>query len=154
MLSKLDRKILNSLNKNGRKSFRQVAKEVGTSSTAIYNNVKKLESSGVIKGYIPVIDPRQLGYKIIALVNLCVQHDIETNLMQTISKYEEVRAVYSITGEWDQVLICYFKELEDLDQFLFKKLKFPEIRRIVSQIVLQVVKDDHITPVSIENEET
>jgi len=143
MLTELDKNILHSLNQNGRKSFRQVAKEVGTSSTAIYNNVKKLEKAGVIKGYIPVIDTKALGYNIVALIHLRVQHDIETGLMEKLVSYDEVRAIFSVTGEWDQILICYFKELEDLDQFLFTKLAQPEIRRIVSQVVLQTPKDEH-----------
>lgn len=151
MLTELDKKILHSLNQNGRKSFRQVAKEVGTSSTAIYNNVKKLEKAGVIKGYIPVIDTKALGYNIVALIHLRVQHDIETGLMEKLASFDEVRAIFSVTGEWDQILICYFKELEDLDQFLFTKLAQPEIRRIVSQVVLQTPKDEHRTPVDIDS---
>mgnify|MGYP001071610202 CR=1 FL=1 len=106
MLSELEKKILNSLNQDGRKSFRQVAKEVGTSSTAIYNNVKKLEKAGVIKGYIPIIDQKVLGYNITAIIKLRVKHDIETGLMEKLANLEEVRSMYSITGDWDQVLIC------------------------------------------------
>ena len=53
MISELERKILISLTENARKSFRSVAKEVGTSTTAVYNNVKKMEKSGLLKGYIP-----------------------------------------------------------------------------------------------------
>ena len=145
MLSELEKKILHSLNQDGRKSFRQVAKEVGTSSTAIYNNVKKLEKAGVIKGYIPIIDQKVLGYNITAIIKLRIKHDIETGLMEKLANFEEVRSMYSITGDWDQVLICNFKELKDLEEFLFNNLALPEIQRIVSHIVLKAAKEEKRT---------
>lgn len=145
MLSDLDKKILKSLNEDGRKSFRQVAKEVGTSSTAIYNNVKKLEKSGVINGYIPLIDPQHLGYNIIAIIRLRVNQEKEGDAIEAIKKFDEVSAIYSITGEWDQILLCYFKELQELDDFLINKLALPQVYRIVSHIVLNVYKDERRT---------
>jgi len=147
-LSELEKKILISLTQNGRKSFRQIAKEVGTSSTAIYNNVKKLEKSDIIKGYIPIIDLEYLGFNIISIIRLRIYHKDEYTILDKLSKYPEVSSIYSITGEWDQIIICYFKTLEDLDYFLKKKLGLPEIQRIVTHIVLKVFKDDKRTLVS------
>ncbi len=46
MIDELDRKIVWVLNANARKSFREIAKEVGTSATAVINTVKKLERPG------------------------------------------------------------------------------------------------------------
>jgi len=57
MIDDLDRKIVRVLNQNARKSFRDVAKEVETSVTAVINRVKKLEESGFIQGYIPLVEP-------------------------------------------------------------------------------------------------
>ena len=68
MISELDKRILRSLNENARKSFREVAKEVGTSTTSIYNNVKKLEKMGVIRGYIPLLNEEILGNEFVALI--------------------------------------------------------------------------------------
>ncbi len=100
---------------------------------------------GVIKGYIPIIDPKVLGYNIIAIIKLRVKHDIETGLIEKLANLEEVRSMYSITGDWDQMLICNFKELKDLEQFLFNNLALPEIQRIVSHIVLKTAKEEKRT---------
>ena len=70
MINDLERKILKSLNENARKSFREVAKEVGTSTTAVYNNVKKMETSGLHMGYIPLIDDELLGFDLYAVISL------------------------------------------------------------------------------------
>ena len=68
MISELEKKILKSLNENARKSFREVAKEVGTSTTAIYNNVKKMEKSGLLQGYVPAVDEELLGFTLTAII--------------------------------------------------------------------------------------
>ena len=56
MIDELDKKILTALNKNARMSFRQAAKKLKISPTTLHNKVRKLESSGILKGYIPLID--------------------------------------------------------------------------------------------------
>ena len=74
MISNIEKKILKSLNENARKSFREVAKEAGTSTTAVYNNVQKMENSGLLKGYIPLIDDELLGYECNAVIAWKVVH--------------------------------------------------------------------------------
>ncbi len=60
-IEEIDRKILNVLNRDARMSFRRIAKELKISPTTLYNKVKKLEKSGVLKGYIPIIDKESVG---------------------------------------------------------------------------------------------
>ena len=68
MIDELDKKILNALNKNIRMSFRQVAKKIGISPSTLHNRVKSLENSGVLKGYIPLIDIESVGYNTMAII--------------------------------------------------------------------------------------
>lgn len=68
MIDDLEKKIIRVLNLNARKSFREVAKELGASVTAVINKVKKLENSGVIRGYIPIIDQEYFGFNLIAII--------------------------------------------------------------------------------------
>ena len=147
MITELDKKILNSLNRNARKSFREVAKEAGASTTAIYNNVKKLEQIGVLKGYVPLVDEEILGFRLIALIALRIDQSKLMEVQEKISKYPEVRAIYDITGDWDSILVCYFKDRKDLDTFLKNQLALPHVERVITHIVLNVVKDDKRTPV-------
>lgn len=147
MISELDRKILKALNENARKSFRKVAKEAGTSTTAIYNNVKKLEKRGLLKGYIPLIDAELLGYNLIALIALRINQGKLLEVQNEISKFPQVTAIYDITGDWDSILVSYFKDRKDLDGFLKNQLSLPYVQRVITHIVLNVVKDDRRTPV-------
>jgi Lrp/AsnC family transcriptional regulator for asnA, asnC and gidA len=142
MIDELDRKIVWALNANARKSFREVAKEVGTSATAVINTVKKLETAGAIKGYVPVVNPEYFGINLIAIIAVRIS---KGKLLETQKKFAQdprVVAVYDVTGEWDSFIIGYFKDREDLNRFIKKLLGFPFVDRTVTHIVLNVVKEE------------
>ena len=122
-----------------------MAKEADVSITAIYNSVKKLEQSGVIKGYILLIDSESLGINLVVLIVLRVNQGNDQNMQEEIAQYPQVRAMYKITGEWDHILICHFEGLQDLDEFVINQLFLPEVERVIFHVVLNVVKDDKRT---------
>lgn len=142
MISELERKILISLTENARKSFRSVAKEVGTSTTAVYNNVKKMEKSGLLKGYIPDVDEVMLGFDLVAIMSLRITHGKLKSVYKALKDLPPVKLIFDITGDWDAILICYFKERKELDNFLKEELTVPHIERIVTDVVLNVIKDE------------
>ena len=149
MIDELDKKILNALNKNARMSFRQVAKKLRLSPSTFHNRVKTLENSGVLKGYIPLIDTESVGYNLMAIIGLRVKQEKDIELQKTLSKFPQVGAIYEITGDWDLILICYFKGREDLTYFLKKRLPLSNIERAITHIVLNVVKEEKRTPIPV-----
>jgi len=146
MIDEMDKKILKTLNKNARISFRHAAEEVGISPTTFYNKVKKLEKSGVLKGYIPLIDKELVGYGLTAIIALRVKQEKDVEVQKAISQFPQVVAVYEITGEWDLILVCYFKGRKDLTHFLKQKLPLSYVERAITHLVLNVVKEEMRTP--------
>lgn len=142
MIDELDRKIVWALNGNARKSFREIAKVVGTSTTAVINAVKKMETAGAIRGYIPVVDPEHFGINLIAIVAVRISKGKLIETQKKISQDPHVTAVYDITGDWDSFVIAYFRDREDLNRFIKKLLGFPFVDRTVTHIVLNVVKEE------------
>jgi len=142
MIDELDKKIVRIMNENARKSFREIAKQVGTSVTAVINKVKKLEYSGAIKGYIPVIDPEYFGFNLTAIIALRISQGKLLETQKKISLNPQVGAVYDITGEWDSIIIAYFKGREDLNKFIKNLLSFRYVDRSVTHLVLNVVKEE------------
>ncbi len=142
MIDELDKKIVRIMNENARKSFREIAKQVGTSVTAVINKVKKLEYSGAIKGYIPVIDPEYFGFNLTALIALRISQGKLLETQKKISLNPQVAAVYDITGEWDSIIIAYFKGREDLNKFIKGLLSLRYVDRSVTHLVLNVVKEE------------
>lgn len=147
MINVLDQKILKALNKNARVSFRKLAKELKISPTTLHNRVKRLEDSGVLKGYIPLIDKASIGYHFTAIIGLRVKQERDAAVQEAISKFPQVGAVYEITGDWDLILICDFKGREELTHFIKKELPLSDIERVITHFVLKVVKEEKRIPV-------
>lgn len=142
MADELDKKIIRSLNENARKSFREVAKDVGTSVTAVIHRVKKFEDSGTIKGYIPLVDSGYFGMELMAVIALRISQGKLLETQKNIARDVRVLAVYDITGEWDSIVICRFKDRQDLNDFIKNLLSQKNVDRSVTHIVLNVVKEE------------
>jgi len=51
-------------------------------------------------------------------------------------------SIYDITGEWDSMIIGYFKDRQDLNDFIKNLLSLENVDRTVTHIVLNVVKEE------------
>ncbi len=142
MADDLDKKIIRSLNENARKSFREVAKDVGASVTAVIHRVKKFEDSGTIKGYIPLVDSGYFGMELMAVIALRISQGKLLETQKNIALDARVLAVYDITGEWDSIVIGRFKDRQDLNDFIKNLLSQKNVYRSVTHIVLNVVKEE------------
>lgn len=141
-MDKLDYNILQSLNENARKSFRNIAKELKVSLSTIANRIKRLENNGIIERYIPVVSREKIGYDLTAAINIKLTHGKLIEVQEKISKDPHVSAVYDITGDWDSLIIAHFKDRRDLNRFIKKVLSMDFVERSNTQMVLNVVKDE------------
>ena len=147
MIDDLERRILRVMNANARKSFREIAKEVGTSATSVIHAVKKLEGQGVIRGYIPVVDPAHFGIDLSAVIALRISQGKLLETQRRIAADPHVSAVYDVTGEWDSLVVAHFRGRDDLNSFLKKLTAKRYVDRSVTHIVLNTVKDERRVPV-------
>jgi DNA-binding Lrp family transcriptional regulator len=147
MADELDRKIIQALNRNARKSYREIAKEVGTSVTAVIHRIKKFEETGAIKGYIPVIDQEYFGFSLSAIIALRISRGKLLDIQQKIAEDPRIAAVYDVTGDWDSLIIGYFRDRHDLNDFIKGLLILENVDRSVTHIVLNVIKEERRIPV-------
>ncbi|HEX9907329.1 MAG TPA: Lrp/AsnC family transcriptional regulator [Thermoplasmata archaeon] len=138
----LDIDILRSLNENSRKSFRDIAKELHVSLTTVSNRVRNMEKSGVIQGYMPIIDPAKLGYDIMVVIGIKVIHGRILETERDIAKDPAIFAVFDSTGEWDAIIMARFKNRVELNTFVKKVLDHENVERTYTQVVLNVTKDE------------
>lgn len=142
MIDEWEKKIVRALNKNSRKSFREIAKDVGISAPVVIDKVKKLEELGAIKGYIPILDPKYFGYDLTAIIAIRISHGKLIETQEEIAEDIRVFAIYDVTGEWDSIVCARFKNREDLNEFTKNLLSHKHVDRTVTNIVLNVVKDE------------
>lgn len=114
-LDNTDQEIIKQLNQNGRKSFRQIAKELNLSVWTITNRVQKLKQTGIIKGFQLQLDYTQLGYNIETFIGI----DNTGNIENIIKRYpENIIVAHKTTGQYNTLLITRFKDTTELNIFL------------------------------------
>lgn len=119
----LDLKILESIQTDSRKSFRDIAKEVESTAATVISRVEKMQDSGVIKGYSAEIDFSKLGYETTALINLQVDGDRGLkSIGEDFGKHPNIIFMAETTGETDVILIVKFKTREELKRLLKDEL--------------------------------
>lgn len=137
-----DLAILRALNGNARKSYRDVAKELGIALTTVSNHVKRLEDESVVRGYFPWMDPARLGFELTVIVGVKIHPGKLLDVQQRIARSPRVFAVYDVTGEWDSVVLARFKDRQELNDFIKDVGEIPHVERTTTQLVLNTVKDE------------
>lgn len=139
-----DRRILQELQTEGRLSNAELAQRVHMSTSPCWRRVRRLEQDGLIQGYRAALDPRALGYGVIAFVSIKIgvdsDEDAET-FGRAVQDVPEIVACYSITGSSDFFLQVVAKDLEDYAQLSAKILRrLPGIKEINSSLMLDEIK--------------
>ncbi len=141
-LDDIDRKILRMLVEDSRKSFREIAKSLGIAVGTAYNRIKRLEELDVIKAYTVVVDQNKIGYGLTTVILIQAEGRYLEELEKEAAKLDAVTCVYDITGDFDIAIIARFKNSYDLNVFIKSMLKNPHIKKTVTNVVLNVVKED------------
>ena len=141
-LDEVDHKILAELIKNARVSYRELAKKLGLSVATVAYRVTKLQKSGLIKGFTTLINYEEMGYEITAIIKLVIKEGRLLEVQREIAAEKNVVAVYDVTGEVDSIVICRFKDRQEMSAFIKRILKMPYVERSSTHVVLEVVKED------------
>ena len=140
-LDRTDRDIIKSLERDARMSLRSVAEEIGVALGTVSNRLKRLEDTGVIKGYRVEIDPDKVGWGLTVVVGLRIEKGRLLELQRLIAKDSRVLGVYDVTGEFDSMILARAKDRSDLDDLSKTVLSMDGIMRSVTHFVLNTVKE-------------
>ncbi|MBS7644973.1 MAG: Lrp/AsnC family transcriptional regulator [Candidatus Bathyarchaeia archaeon] len=141
-LDELDFNILRLLNEDARISYRDMAKRLGVAVGTIHNRVKRLTGDGVIKGFIPLLDPGKLGYDITALMLVKARGGHLLEVEKQLAESGDTAIVYDITGEHDIAVVARFKSRGELNSFVKRVLAMEHVERTETSLVLNIVKED------------
>ncbi|BDC35884.1 MAG: Lrp/AsnC family transcriptional regulator [Candidatus Methanoliparum thermophilum] len=144
-MDELDKKILKVLQEDARLSYTKIAKRVGTSTATVSDRVRRLEKSGMIKGYSVILNSSKIGITTLIAI-ICVKPLFSAReIGKKIAELRETCYVYNITGDFD--LIASFKcfsltEREECKSIIDKINKIDGIERINTYIVLDTIKEE------------
>lgn len=139
MVDALNNSILKCLQDNARQSNTAIAKQVGISSPAVGERIRKMEDAGVILGYKAEVAPEALGYQLKAIVTIRAFMGKLKPFLENVKGWEEVVNCYRITGNENivmEVVLCNQKHLE---QFIDRVISYGESKTqiVLSQVVSQ-----------------
>lgn len=144
-LDELNSKILRCLQDNARLSNAEIGRQVGISSPAVSERIKKMEDLGIIEGYKAMVSPFEIGYQLKAIITLRAFMGKLKPFLDKVKTYDEVVNCYRITGDENIVMEVVLKNQKHLESFIDQLITYGESK---TQIVLsRVVKQKEVKPI-------
>jgi Lrp/AsnC family leucine-responsive transcriptional regulator len=124
-MNERDLAILRALQADGRATFAEIGKAVGLAPSTVHDRMRKLQKTGVIRGYRVVLDPEALGLFVTALVSVTpLDPKQPDDLPDRVVEFPEVEDCHSVAGAENYILKVRTgttSELEDLLRRLREK---------------------------------
>jgi DNA-binding Lrp family transcriptional regulator len=139
-LDKVDVEILKILQKDGRASFRDIAKKVGVTTPTVSSKVSMYEQMGLIEGFGVKLSTDALGEISVLLSAKCKPSDIP-KLADKLKDFEEVREVYLTGGSWIQSKIT-LTDTTHLNQFISQLSTIEEIQDYDYRAIVDTIKEE------------
>lgn len=152
-LDQYDRRILETLQEEGRISNQDLAERIGLSPSPCLRRVRALEESGLIVGYRALLDARKLGLTLMALIHISMdRHTPErfTRFDAAVSALPEVLECLLITGqEADYQLKVVVRDMEAYQALLLNKItRIEGVSGVHSSFVLRRIVDRTTLPLA------
>ena len=140
-LDKFDEAILAELQKEGRIAVAELSERIGLSVTPCWRRVRRLEESGIIRGYTALIDFAALGLSLDVFVEVDLDLRESNKFEEVINGRREVIECYAVTGDCDYQLHVIVADMSACDRFLREDLvHFPGVKGVKTRLALKSIK--------------
>jgi len=150
MLDDTDIRLLSALQRDAQLTAQDLGELLNLSSSQAGRRRQRLESSGLIEGYVARLAPEKLGLAIQAFVQvqLATHGPAQSrDFARLVSTRAEITSAWTLTGEADYLLRVYCEDLRALHQLIHEVLlPHPSVNRVQSQIVMDQFKRDAPLP--------
>lgn len=143
-MDSLNWKILKCLQENARMSNAKIGRQIGISSPAVAERIKKMEDAEVIESYTTLMSHFKAGYQLKAIITLRAFMGMLKPFLEKVVTYDEVINCYRITGNENIVMEVVLKNQQHLEKFIDQLIVYGETK---TQIVLShVVRYNAVKP--------
>jgi DNA-binding Lrp family transcriptional regulator len=140
-LDAIDWKIMKILQEDGRLSNAELAERVSLSASPCWKRLKRLETSGVIRGYQAILDRRALGMGVVAFVSISLENHTEKLCHAFEAAVAEVLACHNTTGQHDYLLHIVARDFDAYSEFVRNRLRtLPGVKELLSTLSMHEVK--------------
>ena len=147
-MDRIDANILKCLTKDARMNASQISQQVNLSLSAVLERIKKLEASGLIRGYTAVINERIAGFDVQALVSVRLEHPkYNEEFARQIRAHERVMECFYTAGDFDYTARVSASSTEELTKVLQDIKQIPGVSLTRTYVVLEsIMQDTQVLP--------
>jgi Lrp/AsnC family leucine-responsive transcriptional regulator len=139
-----DRQILEFLQADAKISQAEVARRVGLSPASVNERIRKLEKSGVIRGWVVLLDDRKVGNEITAFIEVFIEHPRqERTFVDLMKRLDEVQECHYVAGDFSCLVKVKVPDRIALRELVLDRLNALDgVRQTRTLIVLETAKED------------
>ena len=153
-LGRIDLNILRILQKDGRISYTDLAKQVGLSVTPCIERVKRLERENYILNYGARVSAQKLNQSLVVFVQIRLNHTSQKNFEEfrrCVMDLENVQSCFLVSGNYDYLLKARVADMASYRELLGHRiLKLPAVQESTSYVVMEELKDTMDLPISLK----
>jgi Lrp/AsnC family leucine-responsive transcriptional regulator len=150
-LDRIDLKILDNLQRDGRISMTELAERIGLSTSPCSERVRRLERSGVITGYHARVDPTAIGKTLLVFIEITLSAksgDLFDKVRNELLNLPEVLECHLVSGGFDYLIKARLRGMDEYRHLLGNLLKnLPVSAESRSYVVMEEVKESLFIPV-------
>ena len=144
-LDRIDLRILECLQEDGRMSNVALARKVNLTPTPCLERVKRLERDGYIRGYTALLDAEKVGAGLLVFVEIDLTHtdrDVFREFSDQVRRLPEVLDCHLVSGNFDYLIKARVRNMQEYREFLGEKiLSLPGVNGSRSYVVMEEVKE-------------
>ena len=145
-MDRIDRKILNLMQRDASRTNADIADEVGLSPSTCLRRVQRLKKTGIIEKIVALLNPSRAGRGIKALVTVELKLHGEQHMRQFLNLAVQEDAVphaYSVTGETDVVLMLRLVDMEEFDALCDRLFRDQtNVARFFTMMIIRTAKEE------------
>lgn len=150
-LDAIDWKILAELQADGRMTNVELSRRVGISAPPCLRRVKRLEDSGIIRGYRALLNTQELGFHVVAFCLVGLNHQADAELKafsERTRNWPIVRRAWMVSGESDFLLHCVAADLSAFQSFVIEELtSAPNVDTVRTALTIRQIKDEGLVAI-------
>lgn len=149
-LDRIDRQILDILQREGRLPMTELAERVHLSATPCADRVRRMERDGVIVGYYARVSPQALGRNLLVFLEIKLSAksgDVFERVKEELRYVPEVMECHLVSGEFDYLVKARLPEMNAYRRLLGDILKrLPAAASSHSYVVMEEIKETLFLP--------
>ncbi|RMC37988.1 Lrp/AsnC family transcriptional regulator [Paracoccus alkanivorans] len=149
-MDRIDRKLLNLLQRDASRTNAHMAEEVGLSPSSCLRRIRRLRQVGVIDRIVAILNPAKAGRRLRAVVTVELKLHGEPNTRQFLelaAREEAVTQAHAVTGEVDAILMLRLRDMEEYDALCHRLFQGrTNVARYWTMMVIRTAKDETAIP--------